>query len=104
VIEKGAPYEGNYTGFPQYGCAVDCRTGDFLAMDVHQVHGNSPMKPKDETSQRLSLVSYLREGIVNKCKGVKMYDAEELERKLDAWRAKQTRKVKRGGATGISEE
>lgn len=97
VIEKGAPYEGNYTGFPQYGCAVDCRSGDFLAMDVHQVHGNTPMKPKDETSQRLSLVSYLREGIVHKCKGAKMYDAEELERKLEAFRAK-TRKTKRAHA------
>jgi hypothetical protein len=96
VIEKGAPYEGNFTGFPQYGCAVDCRSGDFLAMDVHQVHGNTPMKPKDETSQRLSLVSYLREGIVHKCKGAKMYDAVELERKLEAFRAK-TRKAKRGG-------
>jgi hypothetical protein len=95
VIEKGSSYEGNYTGFPQYGCAVDCRNGDFLAMDVHQVHGNTPMKPKDETSQRLSLVSYLREGIVHKCKGAKMYDAEELERRLEAWRAKQTRKAKR---------
>lgn len=98
VIEKGAPYEGNYTGFPQYGCAVDCRNGDFLAMDVHQVHGNTPMKPKDETSQRLSLVSYLREGIVHKCKGAKMYDAVELERKLEAFRAK-TRKAKRGASS-----
>lgn len=95
VIEKGAPYEGNYTGFPQYGCAVDCRNGDFLAMDVHQLHGNTPMIPKDDTSQRLSLVSYLREGIVEKCKGAKMYDAVELERKLEVWRAK-TRKTKRG--------
>ena len=98
VIEKGSHYDGNYTGFPQYGCAVDCRSGDFLAMDVHQVHGNTPMKPSDETSQRLSLVSYLREGIVTKCKGAKMYDAADLERRLDAWKAKQTRKVKRGGA------
>lgn len=93
VIEKGSPYKGNYTGFPQYGAAVDCRNGDFLAMDVHQVHGNTPMIPKDETSQRLSLVSYLREGIVNKCKGVKMYDAVDLEARLNAWRSK-TRKIK----------
>jgi hypothetical protein len=104
VIEKGASYEGNYTGFPQYGCAVDCRNGDFLAMDVHQVHGNTPMKPKDETSQRLSLVSYLREGIVGKCKGAKLYDAEDLERRLGAWRAKQTRKAKRGGSRGEEED
>lgn len=92
VIEKGSSYEGNYTGFPQYGCAVDCRNGDFVAMDVHEVHGNTPMKPKDDTSKRLSLVSYLREGIIKKCKGGKLYDAQKLEKRLNAWR--QTRKIK----------
>lgn len=88
VIERGAPYAGAYTGFPQYGVAVDCREGDFLAMDVHQLHGNSPMEPTDETSQRLSLVSYLREGIIKKCRNQKMYDAQALEDKLNAWRNK----------------
>ena len=86
VIERGSPYKGSHTGFPQYGVAVDCRQGDFLAMDVHQVHGNSPFEPQDETSQRISLVSYLREGIIKKCKGQKMYDAEKLEQRLDKWR------------------
>ena len=95
VIEHGAPYKGAYTGFPQYGVAVDVRTGDFLAMDVHQVHGNSPMTPADDTSQRLSLVSYLREGIVKRCGDQKMYDPVALEKKLDAWRSKQTRKHKK---------
>ena len=96
VIEKGSHYDGAYTGFPQYGVAVDCRNGDFLAMDVHQVHGNSPMDPEDETSHRLSLVSYLREGIINKCGNQKMYDAQALEEKLNRWRAKQskTRKLR----------
>jgi hypothetical protein len=93
VIEHGSPYKGAFTGFPQYGVAVDCRQGDFLAMDVHQLHGNSPMEPADETSQRLSLVSYLREGIVEKCQGQKMYDAERLKHRLDSWRSK-TRKNK----------
>jgi len=88
VIEHGAPYEGAFTGFPQYGVAVDCRTGDFLAMDVHQIHGNSPMKPADETSQRLSLVSYLREGIPKKCAHQKMYDAQKLAKSIEAWRRK----------------
>jgi hypothetical protein len=93
VIERGAPYKGSFTGFPQYGVAVDCRQGDFLAMDVHQVHGNSPFEPQDETSQRISLVSYLREGILRKCKGQKMYDAQKLEEKFARWR--KTHKVKR---------
>jgi hypothetical protein len=95
VIEHGSPYKGAFTGFPQYGVAVDCRQGDFLAMDVHQLHGNSPMEPADDTSQRLSLVSYLREGIVSKCRGQTMYDAERLQRRLDAWR-NATRKKSRG--------
>ena len=95
VIERGPPYKGAYTGFPQYGVAVDCRQGDFLAMDVHQLHGNSPMIPSDDTSQRLSLVSYLREGIIKKgCGKEKMYDAFQLKKRLDAWRSK-TQKRKR---------
>lgn len=92
VIERGSPYKGAYTGFPQYGVAVDCREGDFLAMDVHQVHGNSPMIPSDETSQRVSLVSYLREGIIKKCGNQKMYDAQELAKKIERAR-NRTRKV-----------
>jgi hypothetical protein len=95
VIEKGSPYKGAYTGFPQYGVAVDCRNGDFLAMDVHQVHGNSPMIPADETSQRLSLVSYLREGIIEKCGNQKMYDAVALEKRLDAWRKKHSKATRK---------
>jgi hypothetical protein len=99
VIERGSPYKGNFTGFPQYGVAVDCRQGDFLAMDVHQLHGNTPMKPADDTSQRISLVSYLRKGIVDKCKGEKLYDAAALEKKLDAFRGTRKNKVKSKTAT-----
>ncbi len=84
VIERGASYAGAYTGFPQYGVAVDVRMGDFLAMDVHQLHGNCPMVPTDETSQRISLVCYLREKIVEKCQGDKLYDAKALQSVLQA--------------------
>jgi hypothetical protein len=86
VIERGTPYEGCYTGFPQYGVAVDCRTGDFLAMDVHKIHGNTPKTPATDDSVRLSLVSYLREQIVKKCKEQPMYNAQALERKLQTFR------------------
>lgn len=90
VIERGKPYKGAHTGFPQYGVAVDCRNGDFLAMDVHQIHGNSPLIPGDETSERISLVSYLRENIVKNCKGQRMYDPAELQQRI-------TRGMKRHG-------
>jgi hypothetical protein len=65
---------GGYIGFPQYGIAVEVREGDFLAMDVHQWHANTQIKPligltkgqkKDEYA-RLSVVSYLRKNML-KC-------------------------------------
>ena len=83
-------YTGCYTGFPQYGVAADVRNGDFLAMDVHEWHCNTEFKPtskkihdnksnnKDNQKNvlnnwhynRLSLVHYLREGMM-KCKNLK---------------------------------
>jgi hypothetical protein len=93
VIERGTPYKGAHTGFPQYGVAVDCRTGDFLAMDVHQIHGNTPLIPGDETTERLSLVSYLRENIVKNCKGQPLYDPVLLHKRI-------TRGMKRRGVQG----
>lgn len=63
VLEKlpGA-YTGGWTGFPQYGVAVDVRQGDFLAMDVHEWHCNTPM----QGTGRLSVVCYLRKNM-KKC-------------------------------------
>ena len=40
VIERGE-YDGAYTIFPQYKVGFNVRTGDFLAMDVHQWHCNT---------------------------------------------------------------
>ena len=42
VIERGA-YHGGYTILPQFGVAIDVRSNDFLAMDVHQWHSNTPI-------------------------------------------------------------
>ena len=59
VIERGA-YDGAETCFPQFGIGVDVRTGDIIFMDVHEWHGNLPMKPVDKDAKRLSIVCYLR--------------------------------------------
>lgn len=74
-------YDGCYLGFPQYGVAVDVRTGDYLAMNVHEWHCNTEFKPKKKTIcgkwsdidiknnwyfNRLSMVMYLREKMI-KC-------------------------------------
>jgi hypothetical protein len=42
VVERGK-YHGGETLFPQYGVGFDIRTGDFLAMDVHEWHCNTAL-------------------------------------------------------------
>lgn len=83
-------YQGCYTGFPQYGVAVNARTGDFCAMDVHEWHANTEFKPVSNTNinldnieketakrdiinewhyNRLAIVCYLRENMI-RCKNM----------------------------------
>ena len=89
VIERGK-YHGGYTVFPQFGVGVDVRSGDFLAMDVHQWHSNTEIYETEEDKNynekmdkvfndnpevgtvgldknytRLTFVCYLREKILN---------------------------------------
>ena len=68
VIENGK-YEGAETCFPQYGIGVDVRTGDMLFMNVHELHGNLPMKVVDKDARRLSIVCYLREKLWRRTRG-----------------------------------
>lgn len=82
VIESGR-YTGGYTVFPQYGVGVDVRMGDFLAMDVHQVHGNTPLRLIDKDAIRLSLVCYLREDIVRKSEGATKQDMHKNVQAMD---------------------
>jgi len=89
VIERGK-YHGGYTVFPQFGVGINLRNNDFVAMDVHQWHANTPMYETDEDKayneaipkvykdnpdigtvglyelyNRISFVCYLREKIIN---------------------------------------
>ena len=47
VIERGK-YHGGFTLFPQYKIGFDIRTGDFLAMDVHEWHCNTKLYETEE--------------------------------------------------------
>ena len=89
VIERGQ-YSGGYTILPQFGVAVDVRTSDFLAVDVHQWHSNTPIYETEEQKKynetlipdfkdnpevgtagiynkytRLTFVCYLREKLIH---------------------------------------
>ena len=67
VIEKGK-YTGGETCLPQYGIGVDVRNNDILYMDVHEWHGNLPIKLIDKNATRVSNVCYLRYNIWEKTK------------------------------------
>ena len=69
VFEKQGKYTGGETCFPQYGIGVDVREGDFLLMDVHEPHGNLPIKKITKDAERMSIVCYLRKGVWAKTKG-----------------------------------
>ena len=47
VIEWGK-YSGAYTVMPRYKIGFDVRTGDFLAMDVHEWHANTAFEETEE--------------------------------------------------------
>lgn len=89
VIEWGK-YHGGETLFPRFGVGFNLRTGDFVAMDVHEWHTNAPIhttaednaynkslpdiRTRDQATgvigsqelyQRLSFVCYFREKIAN---------------------------------------
>jgi len=74
VLDVGQ-YGGCYLCFPQYRFAVDMRRGGVCLADVHQWHGNTPFVRKRGRYERLSLVLYYRERMME-CGS----PAEELQR------------------------
>jgi hypothetical protein len=51
VIERGS-YHGGYTLMPEFGIGFNVRTGDFLAMDVHQWHCNTELYETAEDKEK----------------------------------------------------
>jgi len=51
VIERGH-YHGGYTLMPQFKIGFNVRTGDFLAMDVHQWHCNTKLYETEEDKKK----------------------------------------------------
>jgi hypothetical protein len=57
---------GGYLGFPQFKILIKVLPGDFLLMDVHQWHCNTPITISED-GYRLSFVMYIREDM-KECK------------------------------------
>lgn len=64
VTSNGKAFDGFYLCFPEYRVAANIQAGDLIMMDAHQIHGNVPMISEEEGFQRLSLVMYFREEMI----------------------------------------
>ena len=58
LIVVGQDFTGGYLGFPQFKILIKIKPGDFLLMDSHQWHCNTPIIG---SGFRLSFVMYIRE-------------------------------------------
>jgi Oxygenase domain of the 2OGFeDO superfamily len=62
VLSNNGNYKGGYLVAPEYRVAVNPRPGDLLLINNHEVmHGNTPIELLDEEAERISLVVYFRE-------------------------------------------
>jgi hypothetical protein len=66
VFSNNGNYSGGYLVAPEYRIAVNVRPGDLLLINNHEVmHGNTEIKLLDDEAERISIVCYLREGMLN---------------------------------------
>ena len=77
VLSNNGNYSGGYLVAPEFRVAVNVRPGDLLLINNHEVmHGNTPMEMHDDVAERVSLVCYFREKMLE----------------LGSWEYEQTRK------------
>jgi hypothetical protein len=75
LVVLGNSFTGGYLGFPQFKVLIKIEPGDFLLMDVHQWHCNTPIKTKND-GFRLSFVMYIRESM-SRCKTKRVIGSHE---------------------------
>lgn len=96
-------YTGGYLVFPEYRIAVNVRPGDLLLVNNHEIiHGNTPIvlnNPDDESNERISLVCYFREKMLE----LKSYDYELLRKQfVEGRRSNKSHKLQRPLWNGVS--
>ena len=74
LVVIGNNFKGGYLGFPQFKVLIKIEPGDFLLMDVHQWHCNTPITVTGNGGYRLSFVMYIRQDM-SKCKLKKKIDS-----------------------------
>ena len=70
-------YTGGYLVFPQVRIAINVRPGDLLLVNNHEIiHGNTEIKLNHEKAERISIVCYFREKMLE----LESWDYEVLRR------------------------
>ena len=106
VLSNNGNYSGGYLVAPEYRVAVNVRPGDLLLINNHEVlHGNTPIVLNDDEAERISIVCYFREKMVEL--GSKEYEDTRYEyvesRRLNPEHPEQ-RKLWNGISPGMWED
>jgi hypothetical protein len=64
-VHRTGSYSGAWLTFPRFGVAVDLADRDLVLFSPHEWHAVTPMVPTSEDAERISVVYYLREKIVD---------------------------------------
>jgi hypothetical protein len=93
-------YTGGYLVFPEVRVAVNVRPGDLLLVNNHEIiHGNTPIVLNHDKAERISLVCYFREKMLE----LKSYDYEMLRKQyVDERRMNKEHKFWRPLWNGVS--
>lgn len=80
VITDGkSNYTGGYLVLPEFRVAINIRPGDLLLINNHEgIHGNTPIVLATPEAERISLVAYFREGMLDGGS----YEYESLRKKF----------------------
>lgn len=93
-------YTGGYLVFPQVRIAVNVRPGDLLLVNNHEViHGNTEIKLNHESAERISIVCYFREKMLD----LESYEYEALRKQyVEERRSNKSHKLYRPLWNGVS--
>jgi hypothetical protein len=93
-------YIGGYLVFPEVRVAVNVRPGDLLLVNNHEIiHGNTPITLNHENAERISIVCYFREKMLE----LKSFEYEALRKQfVDERRLNKNHPLQRPLWNGVS--
>ncbi len=100
LVVGSGDYTGGYLIFPELRIAVDVRPGDLLLVNNHEIiHGNTPIVLNHPNAERISLVCYFRENMLE----LGSYEYEETRRQyVEDRRSNKDHKLHRRLWNGVS--